>query len=164
MRLLSSLIPVILAAVLYVGVDIWPQLASKEVLLGVASCFAITWAGMALALPKLSELMKLEGMTTSQREQLATNIKLAREKIWRIGGISLLCVITLFILSVVTRPEYARYVAVFVGLAVGFVIELLFAYRRWHNEIDDFSAGVLQRHFEEKARAETLRQMSSNSP
>ncbi|MGV3629158.1 MAG: hypothetical protein ACO1PN_15885 [Betaproteobacteria bacterium] len=163
MRYFAVLIPLFLGFGLYAAAEELPALASKEMLLGVASFFALAWGGLAFALPKLSDLLALEGITSSQREILVENVRRARQKIWRIGGTSLLCVMVLFFLSVVTRPEYAQIIAGFAGVASGFAVELMFAYRRWHDEIHDFTTTVNQKRLDMKAKADALSRLANSS-
>jgi len=54
-----------------------------------------------LTMPKLSDLIVIDGLSESERERLVENIHLARKKIWRTGLLSLSCVITLLFLTVI---------------------------------------------------------------
>lgn len=161
--LLFILFPLVFAAVFWAGVDVWPDLASKELLRAIASIFGFAWAGFAFALPKLSELSASEGLTEAERERLIQNISRARAKIWRVGGLSLSCVITLFFLSFVITPETAHLITAFGGLAAGYGCELLLLAKWWFDEIHTFITDVNKHRLNAKSKEEVLKRFANSN-
>jgi hypothetical protein len=112
-----------------------------------------------LTMPKLSDLIVIDGLSESERERLVENIHLARKKIWRIGLLSLSCVITLLFLTVIPSPGEERLVATFAGLAAGFGLVFLGYARSWYDELHQFTVEVNQKRMATKARDENVKQL-----
>ena len=162
-RLLFSAFPLVLGAAFWFGVSVWPDLASKDFLRTIAGLFGVAWAAFSFALPKLSDLTALEGMTESERERLRENVAQARKKIWNVGGLSLLCAMTLLLLSVVSGPETAQFVAGFGGVAAGYGCVLLFRAKAWHDEIHAFVTDVHKHRLDAKSREDVLKRLANSS-
>jgi len=161
--LLLIFFPFALAVGFWAGSAIFPDLASKEMLRSVAGLFAIAWTVFGLALPKLSDLTGIEGLTEAERARLIDNVGAARAKIWRIGALSLACVMALIFLSVITSPENARRVAAFAGLIAGLGCAFLWAAKSGHDEIHEFTADVNQRRLATKNREEVLKRFANSN-
>jgi hypothetical protein len=157
------ILPLGLAAAFWFGSSVWPDLASKELMRSIAGLFAVTWGGCAFALPKLSDLTAIDGLVKHEREQLQINIDRARNRIWRIGGLSLACAITLVFLSVITTPQNSHYVAAFAGFATGIGLGFIWTFKRWHDEIHAFIATVHQHRLDAKAESEVLKKFAGPS-
>jgi hypothetical protein len=158
-KLLIFLLPVLLAAAFWAGSALWPDLASKELLRSLGGLFAVVWAILMTTMPKLSELVSIEGLTEAERERLIENIHLARKKIWRIGLSSLACVVALLLLTVVPSAGDDRLTAAFAGLIAGFAFVFLGYAKSWLDEVHAFTVEVNQRRLAIKARDENLKQL-----
>lgn len=112
-----------------------------------------------LTMPKLSELVTIDGLSEDERERLVENIHLARKKIWRIGLLSLGCVITLLFLTAIPSSGEEQLIATFSGLAAGFGLVFLGYARSWYDELHLFTVEVNQRRMATKARDENLKQL-----
>lgn len=150
----------VVATFFWAASAIWPDLASKEFLRSLCGLFAVAWAILILAMPKLSELISLEGLSDSEREKLLDNVTIARKKIWRIGFMSLLCVVALLLLTVVANPSNVQLVAAFAGLTAGVGIYFLTRAKSWHDEIHNFTARANAKRLANKSREENLKQFN----
>ena len=159
-QLLLAIGPIVIGGAFWVGAALWPDLAGKDFLRSLCGLFAVVWAILMLAMPKLSELTAVEGLSVDERERLVENIAAARRKIWQLGSLSLFCVVALLFLAAVATNEGERLVAAFAGLVVGYGFVFLYRAKSWHDELHAFIAEINQRRFAAKAREENLKQLS----
>lgn len=151
--------------VLFLGLaTVIPALTNSDTLKVLGGLIALPWIIVFSFMKDLAPLSAMEGLTTGERDKLIAHVRKIRWRIWRIGGVSLVCAFLLIVLSAQTAADTTAVIGLCAGIIIGIACYHLAILPSWHSEIQDFVDEVNRRVAEKKSRANVLTQMGVIPP
>ena len=129
----------------YAAYELWPQLASKEVVWSIAGVFAVIWAGVLWIFSKLGEVSKVEGLAGRERERLDEATGQVSRRLWWIAVMVALAAAVLTFLAALHTAVSPVTLVIGAGILCGIGASYLFLVPFWYGELDRFISRVRAR-------------------
>jgi hypothetical protein len=122
----------------------------------------ILWALEFHFFRKLGDVSAIQGITSKEHERLVVKLVALRKRIWWVGGIGLICSISIWILAALSLPVTSPIYASMVGVLVGISFSYLILIPGWFNESQNFIDEARRQEAMKKKLADTTKLLDTS--
>lgn len=138
-----------------------PSLLEADGLRWLSGVVTILWALEFYFFRKLGDVSAVQGISTREHERLVLRLASIRKRVWWIGGIGLICALTMWVMSALKLPLSSPIYAGLVGVLFGISLSYLILIPGWFNESQEFIDEARRRDAQIKKQAEITKAIDS---
>lgn len=137
-----------------------PDLLAAGGLRWLSGIVTVLWALELYFFQRLSTVSGVEGLTSAEHQRLVYRLASIRRRVWWIGGVGLVCAVSIWLLVEMKLPMSSPTYAAMVGVLFGISISYLILIPGWMNESQAFVDEVKRQDVVAKRRADAAKILS----
>lgn len=161
LRLLTLLLtPVAFWAAWYIV----PGVLDAQGLRWLSGIVTVLWGLEFYFFQRLGAASSVSGLSSKEFERLVLRLAAIRRRVWWIGGIGLICALTIWLLTALQLPLSSPLYAAAVGVLFGICLSYLILIPGWVNESQKFIDEARRQEAMAQRRAKMAKDLRSQEP